>query len=136
MLILLLLAFKHPTLLDHLLYLVYERIPVKEGSLNPHLWTYRSRITLEHLSHTLQQQGMRKRYPILYHFLQEVSVYCTFYPTLIIHTVETLHMLHLQALICVIMKPDVQTVVGEWQPKGTPCLQHPILDLTAPSRPN
>lgn len=56
---------------DHLLDLVYERIPVKEGSLNPHLWTYRSRITLEHLSHTLQQQGMRKRYPILYHFLQE-----------------------------------------------------------------
>ena len=59
---------------DQLFYLVYERVQVVEGSLDPHLWAYRSRITLEHLRQNLQQQNMKKKYPILHEFLQEVCV--------------------------------------------------------------
>jgi len=51
--------------------LVYERVQVVEGSLDPHLWAYRFCITLEHLSQTLQQQSMKKKCPILHAFLQE-----------------------------------------------------------------
>ena len=57
---------------DQLFYLVYERVQVVEGSLDPHLWAYRFCITLEHLSQTLQQQSMKKKCPILHAFLQEV----------------------------------------------------------------
>ena len=59
---------------DQLFYLVYEHLQVAEGSLDPHLWAYRSHITLEHLRRTLQQQNMRKKCPILYAFLQEVCL--------------------------------------------------------------
>ena len=59
---------------DQLFCLVYEHVQVAEGSLDPHLWAYRSRITLEHLRQTLQQQNMRKKCTILYTFLQEVCV--------------------------------------------------------------
>ena len=59
---------------NQLFCLVYEHVQVAEGSLDPHLWAYRSRITLEHLRQTLQQQNMRKKCPILYTFLQEVCV--------------------------------------------------------------
>ena len=59
---------------DQLFYLVYERVQVVEGSLDPHLWAYRSRITLEHLRQNLQQQNMKKKCPILHAFLQEVCV--------------------------------------------------------------
>ena len=55
-------------------YLLYERVSVSEDSLAPHLWTYRARITLEHLSQTLQQQSSRTKYPILIEFLKEVHV--------------------------------------------------------------
>ena len=51
---------------------MYERVQVAEESLEPHLWAYRSQITLEHLRQTLQQQNMRKKYPILCAFLQNV----------------------------------------------------------------
>ena len=60
---------------DQLFYLVYEKIRVTKGNLTPHLWTYRSRITLEHLNQTLQQQGKRDKYPILHHFLEKVSAF-------------------------------------------------------------
>jgi len=50
---------------------VYERVQLTKGSLDPHLWAYRFRITLEHLSQTLQQQNMKKC-PVLHAFLQEV----------------------------------------------------------------
>ena len=62
---------------DQLFYLVYECVQVAEGSLDPHLWAYRSRITLEHLRQNLQQQNMKKKCPILHAFLQEVCV-CNF----------------------------------------------------------
>jgi len=64
--------FLLPSEHDQLLCLVYERVQVAEGSIDPHLWAYRFRITLEHLSQTLQHQNMQKKCSILYAFLQEV----------------------------------------------------------------
>ena len=59
---------------DRLFFLVYERVElVNQSSIQPHLWTYRSRITLEHLAQTLQERKMKERHPILYEFLQAVS---------------------------------------------------------------
>ena len=64
---------------DQLFYLVYERMELmNESSIQPHLWTYRSRITLEHLAQTLQEKKMKKDYPILHEFLQAVS--CQLHP--------------------------------------------------------
>ena len=59
---------------DRLFFLVYEHVEVmNQSSIQPHLWTYRSRITLEHLAQTLQEKRMKERHPILYEFLQVVS---------------------------------------------------------------
>ena len=59
---------------DQLLILAYERINLKnELDIEPHLWSYHSRITIEHLAQTLQEKEMRKSHPILYGFLQAVS---------------------------------------------------------------
>lgn len=55
-----------------LYYLVYERMPVVKGSLEPHLWGYRPRITLEHLIRYMQQQ--KKKFPILEEFLKNVCI--------------------------------------------------------------
>ena len=41
------------------------------GSLEPHLWGYRPRISLLHLGQALQQQ--KSKYPILNEFVKEVS---------------------------------------------------------------
>lgn len=60
---------------DQLFYLVHERVQVTKGSLDPHLWAYHLRITLKHLSLTLQQQNV-KNHPILHAFLQEVWILC------------------------------------------------------------
>lgn len=54
---------------DQLFYLVYERVKVQEGNMDPHLWTYRQRISLEHLGQTLQERELKDRYPILHEFL-------------------------------------------------------------------
>lgn len=54
-------------------YLMYERVQVAKESLEPHLWAYRSQITLEHLRQTLQQQNVKNKCPILCAFLQNVS---------------------------------------------------------------
>ena len=63
---------------DQLFFLVYERMELmNQSSMQPHLWTYRSRITLEHLAQTLQEKRMKERHPILYEFLQAVSVTLT-----------------------------------------------------------
>ncbi|CAI8002399.1 E3 ubiquitin-protein ligase rnf213-alpha [Geodia barretti] len=56
---------------DPLYYLVYERAPMVKDSLEPHLWGYRPRITLEHLTRYLQQQ---KKFPILEEFLKNEPV--------------------------------------------------------------
>ena len=61
---------------DRLLYTVFEKNSVAESSIAPHLWTYRSRITLEHLFQTLQAQDKRKECPILYQFLTQVRLVC------------------------------------------------------------
>ena len=58
---------------DRLFYTVYEKSSLPSSSLLPHLWTYRSRINLEHLFQTLQAQKMKDTCPILHEFLKEVS---------------------------------------------------------------
>ena len=58
---------------DQLFYLVYEHVSVKRGSLEPHLWTYRQRISVEHIRQTLQEKKLREKYPILHEFLQMVQ---------------------------------------------------------------
>ena len=65
-------------------FLVYERTELmNELSIQPHLWTYHSRITLEHLAQTLQEKKMKEKHPILYEFLQAVSYsnYLSLVPT-------------------------------------------------------
>ena len=62
---------------NQLLCVVYERLELVSGLLDPHLWTYRTRITLDHLSLTLQQRGMQEC-PILQQFLKEVCVCITY----------------------------------------------------------
>ena len=60
-------------------YTAYEKSSLTTSVL-PHLWTYRSRITLEHLYQTLQVQKMKRKCPILHEFLKEVSCshqYCS-----------------------------------------------------------
>ena len=58
---------------DQLFFLVYEKVKYTEESLEPHLWTYRSRITLEHLRQSLHDKKLKETYPILHEFLQAVS---------------------------------------------------------------
>ena len=58
---------------DQLFFLVYEKVKYTKDNLEPHLWTYRSRITLEHLRQSFHDKKLMKTYPILYEFLQAVS---------------------------------------------------------------
>lgn len=57
-----------------LLFLVYEKNKVSNKDIEPHLWTYRQRISLEHLGQTLQEKALKEKYPILYEFLRVVSI--------------------------------------------------------------
>ena len=57
---------------DQLFYLAYERVKVDEGRLEPHLWSFRSRITVDHLRSSLMQQK-KVSVKILDAFLQDVS---------------------------------------------------------------
>ena len=59
---------------DQLLYTSYEKSSLisSSSSILPHLWTYRSRITLEHLYQTLLSQKMKDKCPILVEFLKAV----------------------------------------------------------------
>ena len=68
-------AFITPPISEHnrLFYLVYERVKVSEGSIKPHLWSYRQGVSLEHLRQTLQEEDLKEMYPILYEFLCIVS---------------------------------------------------------------
>lgn len=57
---------------DHgrLFYLVYEKVKVNKDNMEPHLWTYRQRISLEHLRQTLT---LEEKCPVLHEFLRVVS---------------------------------------------------------------
>lgn len=57
---------------DQLFYLMYEKVKVSEDNMEPHLWSYRQRISLEHLGQTLQEKKLKEKYPILHAFLQVV----------------------------------------------------------------
>ena len=43
--------------------------------MEPHLWSYRQRVSLEHLGQTLQEKKLKEKYPILHEFLRVVSEY-------------------------------------------------------------
>lgn len=58
---------------DQLFYLVYERMQVSEGNIAPHVWTFRSKITLENLTQKVQEKRIKDQHPILYEFLLAVG---------------------------------------------------------------
>ena len=58
---------------DQLFFLAYEKIKHVDDSLEPHMWTYRTRITLEHLRQSIHDKKLTQTYPILHEFLQAVS---------------------------------------------------------------
>ena len=45
---------------DRLFYVVYEKLSVEGEGMEPHLWTYRSKVSLEHLSHQQDMQSMQR----------------------------------------------------------------------------
>ena len=57
---------------DQLLKAAYETEPVISEDIELDLWTYRQRVSLEHLRFTIQEKTLKKKYSILYHFLQLV----------------------------------------------------------------
>ena len=56
---------------DQLFHLAYERAKVDEGRLEPHVWSFRSRITVDHLRNSIRKKEMVK---ILNAFLEAVSL--------------------------------------------------------------
>ena len=58
---------------DDLFFMIYEKLPVCTGDVQPALWRYRARITLEHLAHALQQ-STNKSLTLLKEFLRLVSI--------------------------------------------------------------
>ena len=44
-------------------------------SFIPHMWTFQSKITLENLTQKLQEKSLKDQHPILYEFLQAVSLH-------------------------------------------------------------
>ena len=52
--------------------MVNEKDESDEPSMTPHLWSYRPKITVEHLTHYLDQGNYKKQYPILHAFLKQV----------------------------------------------------------------
>ena len=58
---------------DILFFTIYEKIPVHAGDIQPAMWRYRARITLEHLAHALQQ-STSKDLVVLKEFLRVVSL--------------------------------------------------------------
>lgn len=55
---------------DRFLYVIHEREELPLEAITPHLWSYRSHITLEHLLQVLQTQ--KDTCPILHEFLIQV----------------------------------------------------------------
>ncbi len=58
---------------DALLRATYETGPMGGEAMDQHLWTYRQRVSLEHLRLIIQEASLRKEFPILHNFLQIVS---------------------------------------------------------------
>ena len=57
--------------LKQLFFVIHERVNIPPTALTPHLWSYRSRITLEHLSQVVSTQ--KETSPILHEFLTKVT---------------------------------------------------------------
>jgi len=61
---------------DALFFTIYEKMSVHGGDIQPALWRYRTRITLEHLTHIVKQ-NTGKGLKILKQFLDLVSLQLT-----------------------------------------------------------
>ena len=59
---------------DKLFPIVYEKNKHKKTNLEPHLWSYRQRVSLEHLGQTLQDAQLKEKCPILHKFLSIVRL--------------------------------------------------------------
>lgn len=55
---------------DRLFYVVHEKVQLPPNEVQPHLWSFRSRITLEHLLQILHTR--KETYAILNEFLEQV----------------------------------------------------------------
>jgi hypothetical protein len=63
-----------------LFYLAYERMKVESGIIDPHLWSYHQRISLEHLGQDIQQKKLKDKHPVLHEFLHMVGSYVVVVP--------------------------------------------------------
>jgi hypothetical protein len=63
--------------------------------MDPHLWSYRQRISLEHLTQTLQDKKMKEKHPILHDFLQMVCILLECMP---------MHAAHVALIVCVVIE--------------------------------
>ena len=60
---------------DDLFLTLYERSN-KKPSLSECLWTYRSKITVQHLASALEKEvDAKDNYPLLYRFVHQVCIY-------------------------------------------------------------
>ena len=57
---------------SEMFYHIYEKVKVDSDSLEPHLWSYRQRISLEHIGQTLREKKLHEVCPVLHEFLQLV----------------------------------------------------------------
>ncbi len=55
-------------------YHIYEKAEVDSSSLEPHLWSYRQKISLEHIAQTLCEKKLHEMCPVLHQFLQLVCI--------------------------------------------------------------
>ena len=77
---------------DDLFFMIYEKISVHAGDIQPAMWRYRSRITLEHLAHALQQ-NTDKTLVILKEFLRLVSMTIILFIILLLSVVGSINTL-------------------------------------------
>ena len=75
---------------DDLFFMIYERTPVHAGDIQPAMWRYRARITLEHLAHALQQ-NTDKTLVILKEFLRLVSMTIIIFIILLLSVVGSIN---------------------------------------------
>uniref|UniRef100_A0A1X7TWB5 RZ-type domain-containing protein n=1 Tax=Amphimedon queenslandica TaxID=400682 RepID=A0A1X7TWB5_AMPQE len=76
--------------LNRLFFVIHERVNVPPTAVTPHLWSYHSRITLEHLSQVVSTQ--KETCPILHEFLKkEPLLRATQYLSAIVKLQQTMY---------------------------------------------
>ena len=62
---------------ESLLHVLYERVPIVKSSLEPQLWGYHTRITVDDLTRYMQHQ--EAKFPVLEEFLKNVRNLCVYF---------------------------------------------------------